>query len=449
MRSILVLIAFLWAINIAYGQSPSASIPNPSLPTFSAPAIQNPQYNRLLSTQEIQKRNMHMIEQDMRNHELDEKQKQDALNQAYKELGIDEETDSKLASKISHSYAVNKAFGFRHFEKAFEEISGMIEGKIPYNLKRAVFLTEHAYDTTLNYERFERQIAKLVSIIQLEMMQQNISPNDNLGKIMAAFRFMADTLRVKNPVLEKTITTYPKTYDFEDFYGMQDYHKMFVSKLIKTGKGQCHSLPLLFLILCQEINAKAYLSFSPEHCYIKFKDDKGNLNNIELTNQMFTTDQFVLQSGYITSAAIKSRIYMDTLGLDRIINFTLNDLTNSYVKKYGYDDFVLKCSKRVLAYDSKSIHAYMHIANYYNVLGHKVETQYNRLNIPRVYYFSEDQKFREIIKNAIDYGKTIDNLGFAQMPPEMYQKWLGSLKSESMKQQHLERRKILSSMTEF
>jgi hypothetical protein len=230
---------------------------------------------------------------------------------------------------------------------------------------------------------------------------------------------------------------------------MQDYHKMFVSKLIRSGKGQCHSLPLLFLILCQEIKAKAYLSFAPEHCYVKFEDDAGNMNNIELTNQMFTTDQFILQSGYITSAAIKSGIYMDTLAMNRVINYTLNDLNNSYVKKYGYDDFVLRCANKEVSYDPKSIHGYMHLANYYNILGHKVETQYQNLNVPREYYFNEDQEFRSIITNAVKYGQLIDNLGFAQMPPEMYSKWLGSLKNESMRQQHIERKRILSTMTEF
>ena len=37
-------------------------------------------------------------------------------------------------------------------------------------------------------------------------------------------------------------------YDFEDYRGQQDYTKMFVSKALATGKGQCHSLPLVYLV---------------------------------------------------------------------------------------------------------------------------------------------------------------------------------------------------------
>jgi hypothetical protein len=163
---------------------------------------------------------------------------------------------------------------------------------------------------------------------------------------------------------------------------------------------------------------------------------------------MFTTDQFILQSGYITSAALKSRIYMDTLGTDRVINYTLNDLANNYVVKYGYDDFALKCSNQVLLFDSKSVHAYMHIANYYNFLGYRIENQYQKNFVPRSYFFEKDNAFRAVIKQAIKWGKLIDELGYAQMPPEIYSKWLNTLKSDSLRQQHLERRNLLNAMRE-
>lgn len=438
LRLLLVWIGVL-AYNILFAQS--NQLPIPQLPNYN-PSISNP-------LQEIRSSGYNHDEVQRRQLlEVDERIKRnDPMMRKiyYPEPRV---TEVKERSRIQYNYPANSSYGKIHFEKAYKEISDMLEGRKPYSLKRAVFLTEYAYDTTLNYAQFERQIAKLVEIIGLEMKQKNIRHDDNIGKIMAVFRFMADTVTVNHPALEKRITTYPKTYDFEDFYGMRDYRKMFVSKLIRTGKGQCHSLPLLFLILCQEINAKAYLSFSPQHCYVKFEDNNRNLHNIELTNQMFTTDQFILQSGYVTSAAIKNKIYMDTLGMERIINYTLNDLTNNYVKKYGYDDFVLQCAGTVASNDTTSIHAYMHMANYFNTLGHNVEKQYQMLKVPREHYFRNDENFRNIVRNAIQYGQLIDNMGYADMPPEMYSKWLNSLKDESMRQQHIERKQLLTNMIE-
>ena len=445
-KSFLKLI-LLWigvlAFNFLFAQSdprPAIQIPNPTLPNYNPPnplqGIRFSGYNH----EEAQRRQIQEVDEYIKRN--------DPMMRKiyYPEPKV---TEVKGRSRIQYNYPANYSYGKIHFDKAYKEISDMIEGRKPYSLKRAVFLTEYAYDTTLNYAQFERQIAKLVEIIGLEMKQKNIRQDDNLGKIMAVFRFMADTIKVRNPVLEKTITTYPKTYDFEDFYGMRDYRKMFVSKLIRTGKGNCHSLPLLYLILCQEINAEAYLSFSPQHCYVKFEDNNGTLHNMELTNQMFTTDQFIVQSGYVTSASVKNKIYMDTLGMKRIVSHTLNDLANNYVKKYGYDDFVMQCASTLASKDTTSIHAYMHIANYYNISTHGVEKQYEALKVPRELYFNNDEDFRNIVRNAIQYGQLIDNLGYAEMPPEMYSKWLNSLKDESMRQQHLERKRILSTMTEF
>jgi hypothetical protein len=335
----------------------------------------------------------------------------------------------------------------QHYFNAFNELNNMLNsGEL--NLKRAVFLIEHAYDTTLNYERFDRQIRRLSEIVQLQMKKDKVSPNDNIGKIMTLFKFMADTITVYHPALEKNITSYPKTYDFEDFYGIHDYSKMFISKLVRTGKGQCHSLPLLFLILAEEIGAKAYLSTAPEHYYIKFIDKLGSLQNIELTSGMFTSDYFIVQSGYVKSAAIKNKIYMDTLSMRKIILNQFNDLANGYTRKFGFDDFQIQCSERVLSDYPNDILAHMHIANHYNMLAVQIQREYKAKGWGQK-EFERDPEAMKIFYTANKLNETIDNLGFAEMPPDIYAKWLNLLQNEDMKQQHIERKQVLHSMIEY
>ena len=448
MRAFLILSVLLWGSSLASGQK--ITIPNPSLPNCNPQGvlIPNAQYF-MQSSLDKNKYNQQIILQEVNNYELQRQNNQQQIDIDRALRDIDEALAPKGSSnaRIKYDFPINTSSGKIHFQNAQREIMEMVQLKSPYDLKRAVYLTEFAYDNSLSYDLFSRQIGKLVEIIRLEMKQRKISPSDNIGKIMAIFKFMADTLTVRNPVLEKTITTYPKTYDFEDFYGMRDYHKMFVSKLIRTGKGQCHSLPLLFLILCQEIGAKAYLSTGPEHYYIKFMDKFGSLQNIELTNQMFTTDQFILQSGFIKAPAIKNRIYMDTLAMDKVILGTLNDLSNCYAKKYGYDDFVLQCADQVLKYDTRNILAHMHSANYFNLLWMKVQNQYDSLGVPKE-EFRKDRQLAKIATTAIRYNRMIDDLGYAEMPPDLYAKWLNSLKNESMRQQHLDRKRLLTNMIE-
>ena len=398
---------------------------------------QNPTTNQFQYSLDPNERNRQII-QEVDDYVRQQEQQKRLISEAIEEL-----TPKTRNYKLTTKYSKGK----NHYYNAFNELNSMLDnGEL--SLKKAIFLVEHAYDTSLNYERFDRQISKLSEIIQLKMKQDKISPNDNMGKIMTLFKFMADTITVQHPATEKRITTYPKTYDFQDFYGMQDYSKMFISKLVRTGIGQCHSLPLLFLVLAEEIGAKAYLSTAPEHYYIKFVDELGSLQNIELTNGMFTSDYFILQSGYIKSSAVKNKIYMDTLGLREVVLNQFNDLANGYSRKYGFDDFQVKCAERVLAENPKEILAHLHIANHYNGLAVKIQKEY-RLKGWGQKEFEQDPEARRIFSMANKLNETIDNLGYAEMPPDIYAKWLNMLKNEDMKQQHLERRTLLRNMIEY
>ena len=124
------------------------------------------------------------------------------------------------------------------------------------------------------------------------------------------FRAMSDTMKIKLPNMETSVMSSPVKYDFEDFKGEKDWTKMFVSKLLSTKSGQCHSLPLLYLILCEATDTEASLAFSPSHTYAKFKDQQGNWYNVELTRGRITSDAVIMASGYITAEALKNKLYM-------------------------------------------------------------------------------------------------------------------------------------------
>jgi hypothetical protein len=390
--------------------------------------------------------NQYSLDQNERNRQIMQ-EVDDYVRQQEENKRIIAEAIAELTPKTrNYTLTSRNSKGKENYYKAFNELNAMLNGG-KLDLKRAIFLVEHAYDTTLNYEKFKNQINRLVEIIGLKMQQDKISPDDNIGMIMTLFKFMADTITVKHPILEKRITSYPKMYDFEDFYGERDYSKMFVSKLIRTGTGQCHSLPLLYMILAQETGVKAYLSTSPEHSYIKFIDDLGNFQNIELTNRMFTTDQFILQSGYVKSSAIKNKIYMDTLGLRKTILNQFNDLANGFTRQFGYDDFAIKCGERVLAEQPNNIQSYMHVGNYYNILGVTIQREYQLKGWGQK-EFKNDAEARKIYLTARKLNQAIDNLGFAEMPPDVYLNWLNMLKNEDMKQQHLDRTRLLRNMIE-
>lgn len=90
---------------------------------------------------------------------------------------------------------------------------------------------------------------------------------------------------------------------------------MFVSTLMVTRKGNCHSLPLFYKLLTEELGEKSWLALAPNHAYIKLHNQADGWYNVELTSGQFPTDVWIKASGYIHTDAIRNGIYMDTLSL--------------------------------------------------------------------------------------------------------------------------------------
>ena len=74
---------------------------------------------------------------------------------------------------------------------------------------------------------------------------------------------------------------------------------MFVSTLMVTCKGNCHSLPLFYKLLTEELGEKSWLALAPNHAYIKLHNQADGWYNVELTSGQFPTDVWIKASGYI------------------------------------------------------------------------------------------------------------------------------------------------------
>jgi len=158
------------------------------------------------------------------------------------------------------------------YVQAYDALNAMLEGRAPVSLKRAVFLVENAYyENALSYEAYDSHLRNIVAFCRARMQQEHIKGGDNAALNDLLFRFMSDTLSVIDPATGTKVTHFPDHYDFDDFYGTADWTKLFVTKLMNTNFGQCHSMPLLYGILAEELGAKAYLSASPSHLFIKYR----------------------------------------------------------------------------------------------------------------------------------------------------------------------------------
>ena len=301
------------------------------------------------------------------------------------------------------------------FKQAFEEQKAMLEGKKPLNFKRSVFLVENAYHkNTLNYQQFCQQITDMGKILRGMIQKRGFEKFKTAGN-WATFTFMTDTIPENNYK--------PYTYDFDDFYGKKDYTKQFVTKLMKTKGGNCHSLPVLYKLLCNEIGYPAYLALAPNHCYIKHPSEKGPWTNVEMTNASFPRDQWLIKTSAITVESIKQGVYMAALSPKEEVAFTFFDLANAYKYLFEYDSFYMEIARTGLKYYPNSMELNSVLSN---CLLDWIEKEKHKPK-PNVAYAN---KLIEEYKQL--YAK-IDALGYKEMTKEQYDDWMQSMEKEKQK----------------
>ncbi len=240
-----------------------------------------------------------------------------------------------------------------YYQNSYNELKDMLENKQSLNFKRAVFVTENAYlNNQVDYNLYCKYIESL-SAIALQWSKTNklndykLEDSTNLMLNGAIFHTLTDTVFDK----QHNIVNLPYVYDFEDAYGSENFTQQFVTKLLSTHKGQCHSLPYLYKIIAEELKAKVWLSFTPNHIYLRNRCKKTGWYNTELTSASFPSEAWVMTSSHVTINSIVSGIYMDTLSLKQSVATCVKDLADGYRRKVKNHDaqFVLNCCNLALS----------------------------------------------------------------------------------------------------
>jgi hypothetical protein len=305
----------------------------------------------------------------------------------------------------------------KFYKDAFAEQLQMIKGVKPISYKRAVFVAENAYfKGKLDYTTFCKGIRETGQQLKELIKKRGLEKYKTSGN-WAIFTYMMDSIPLNN--------FRPFTYDFEDFMGNKDFSKMFVTKLMRTRSGNCHSLPSYYKILADEIGVKASLALAPNHMYIKHINEQGQWTNVELTNAGFPRDQWIIKEMAIPVEAIKSEVYMKPLTEKESIAITMLDLIEAYIFQHGYDDFVIASTNTAIKYFPKCIPLLMNKSNYYKFVGeNEQKKQSPNLSLMKSYH----NKYLEA-QNAMD------NLGYKDETPEHYKDWVKGVETEKKKRE--------------
>lgn len=324
-----------------------------------------------------------------------------------------------------------------NYEKAFEELNCMLNETCELNFKEAVFTVETTYlNNSIDREQFDKQILILTELTKQFIVSReliyDLEDKEQVEKCAALFMIMTDTIPIQ--LDSNQIFFYPPfTYDFNDIWGHDDWSKMFVSKLLETKTGNCHSLPYLYKILADEIGANSHIAVAPNHFYIKHQNKSNGWYNTELTSGIFPIDAWLMASGYIHLDAVVNKLYMEALNEKQSIALCLIDLAKGYERKTGMMtdySFILKCCDTALKY----------YPNYINGLLLKAETKKKKFDALMEKHYAEYPadifylpEAKQLFSEMTELYSKIHELGYRKMPEDMYLNWLVSLKEERSK----------------
>jgi regulator of sirC expression with transglutaminase-like and TPR domain len=106
----------------------------------------------------------------------------------------------------------------------------------------------------------------------------------------------------------------PFQYDMSDPLGKKITNKL-LPVYITTRRGNCVSMPILFIILANRLGVHVTASTAPFHVFAKFVDDStGKTYNLETTNGAFPVqDAWLRHNLPMGDLAIKNGVYLKTL----------------------------------------------------------------------------------------------------------------------------------------
>lgn len=350
------------------------------------------------------------------------------------QMEIQRQSDIKMLTE--RGFPLSREKGTSCYHEAYNEISDMLKGNQPLELGRSIFLVENAYyENIIDYKEYRDGLEWAADFCNSIAESEKLDKENNIVKNMMIFRFISDTISIRDKKTGKKIWHYPVKYNYEDYQSKINFDSHFVTTLMRTNKGQCVSMPLYYLVLAEEMGAEAFWSFSPKHSFVKIQDEQGLWYNLELTCKAVLSDAHYINNSYIKAEALQNRIYLEPLDKTNIIAHMLLELARGYFDKYGYDDFYLKCIDTALQYSNNNVDALILKSEYQTrltlVLGHL-------LNAPNPDIMKEKSpeayKHYELMQARY---REVDAMGYEELPNELYARWLDYIEKEKIKSEKL------------
>ena len=215
------------------------------------------------------------------------------------------------------------------------------------DLAKVKLLIDHMIDPSID-------IASTIS--QLDAMTQEIRIKLPIG---ASSRLTMDALRYHIYQPNRWNGNRPFQYDLDDPYGENLHNKLLPTYLV-TRRGNCISMPLLFIILGQKLGIDVTAATAPNHLFVKYRDTGGKLYNLEATSGAgFARDAWLRQQFMMSNESLRSGIYMRALTRKETVGAILDTLLESYDKQ-GMQQRRIEMAQLSLQFNPRNVMAILH-----------------------------------------------------------------------------------------
>ncbi|HEV2540099.1 MAG TPA: transglutaminase family protein [Frateuria sp.] len=124
----------------------------------------------------------------------------------------------------------------------------------------------------------------------------------------------------------------PFGYDFNDPLGTDIQNKL-LSTYLRTRKGNCVSMPLLYVILGKKLGLDITLATAPLHVFVKFHKDDGTWLDVETTSGGTLSDDRYVAQYHIQPRALLTGIYLRPLSRKESVGVMIGTLEEFYAHR--------------------------------------------------------------------------------------------------------------------
>ncbi len=173
----------------------------------------------------------------------------------------------------------------------------------------------------------------------------------------------------------------PFQYNMNDPIG-QDLRAKLLTSYLSSRMGNCVSMPILFLILGEQLGLDMSLSTAPLHVLVKYTDDTtGDTYNLEATSGAgFTRDGWYQKKSPMTQRAIENGVYLKHLSRRESFAVMATLVSDHLIEAERYEEAIAVLDVILEAYPQM---AYAHVKKgtaFYHLLQSEIVLKHPDLN---------------------------------------------------------------------